>query len=71
VTQVTLRSDGRPIVQDSRSARKFVRESILWAVFDLNGRPGPIRTGDPLLRRQMLYPTELRAHAFILSAQAK
>jgi hypothetical protein len=28
-----------------------------------NGRPGPIRTGDPLLRRQMLYPPELRAHA--------
>lgn len=26
------------------------------------GAPGPIRTGDPLLRRQMLYPTELRAH---------
>jgi hypothetical protein len=26
-----------------------------------NGAPGPIRTGDPLLRRQMLYPTELRA----------
>ena len=36
---------------------------------DLNGGPGPIRTGDPLLRRQMLYPTELRARAFILSAQ--
>ena len=27
-----------------------------------DGAPGPIRTGDPLLRRQMLYPTELRAH---------
>jgi hypothetical protein len=26
-----------------------------------SGAPGPIRTGDPLLRRQMLYPTELRA----------
>ncbi len=38
---------------------------------DLNGGPGPIRTGDPLLRRQMLYPTELRARAFILSAQEK
>jgi hypothetical protein len=38
---------------------------------DLNGRPGPIRTGDPLLRRQMLYPTELRARGFILSAQYK
>ena len=26
-----------------------------------NGAPGEIRTHDPLLRRQMLYPTELRA----------
>ena len=26
------------------------------------GAPGLIRTGDPLLRRQMLYPTELQAH---------
>jgi hypothetical protein len=27
----------------------------------LSGAPGQIRTGDPLLRRQTLYPTELRA----------
>ena len=27
-----------------------------------DGAPGPTRTGDPLLRRQTLYPTELRAH---------
>ena len=26
------------------------------------GAPGEIRTPDPLLRRQTLYPTELRAH---------
>ena len=26
-----------------------------------NGAPGGIRTPDPLLRRQTLYPTELRA----------
>ncbi len=26
------------------------------------GTPDRIRTCDPLLRRQMLYPTELRAH---------
>jgi Group II intron, maturase-specific domain len=26
-----------------------------------NGAPGEIRTPDPLLRRQMLYPAELRA----------
>ena len=28
------------------------------------GVPGLIRTGDPLLRRQMLYPTELQGHKF-------
>jgi hypothetical protein len=27
-----------------------------------NGAPGRIRTSDPLVRSQMLYPTELRAH---------
>ncbi len=27
-----------------------------------NGAPGEIRTPGPLLRRQLLYPTELRAH---------
>jgi hypothetical protein len=26
------------------------------------GAPGANRTRDPLLRRQLLYPTELRAH---------
>jgi hypothetical protein len=31
-----------------------------------NGAPGQTRTGDPLLRRQTLYPTELRAHGFPL-----
>ena len=30
----------------------------------LNGAPAAIRTRDPLLRRQMLYPTELRAQPF-------
>ena len=29
-----------------------------------SGAPGQIRTGDILLRRQMLYPTELRAHRY-------
>jgi hypothetical protein len=31
-----------------------------------NGAPGEIRTPDPLLRRQMLYPAELRAHPWLL-----
>ena len=29
-----------------------------------DGAPAPTRTGDRLLRRQMLYPPELRAHRF-------
>lgn len=28
--------------------------------------PGGIRTPDPLLRRQLLYPTELQAHQFLM-----
>src|ERR1700728_394147 len=31
------------------------------------GAPGGIRTPDPLLRRQTLFPTELRAHPFLTS----
>ena len=30
---------------------------------NLDGTPGEIRTPDPLLRRQVLYPAELRAHS--------
>ena len=33
----------------------------------LDGAPGEIRTPDPLLRRQMLYPAELRAHPWLLT----
>jgi hypothetical protein len=31
-------------------------------VVNRSGAPGRIRTSDPLVRSQMLYPTELRAH---------
>ncbi len=30
------------------------------------GAPGEIRTPDPLVRSQVLYPAELRAHAIII-----
>ena len=30
------------------------------------GAPGRIRTSDPLVRSQMLYPAELRAHIALL-----
>jgi hypothetical protein len=35
-----------------------------------NGAPGEIRTPDPLLRRQMLYPAELRARRITLPNSA-
>ena len=33
----------------------------------LNGAPGEIRTPDRLVRSQVLYPAELRAHIYIIS----
>ena len=42
-----------------------IRVNTLLICFDLNmacnGAPGEIRTPDPLVRSQVLYPTELRA----------
>jgi hypothetical protein len=35
--------------------------SFGWNGIEEHGAPGVIRTRDPLLRRQTLYPTELRA----------
>ncbi len=37
-------------------------------VTERNGTPGVIRTPDPLLRRQVLYPAELRAHIAVRPA---
>src|SRR5258706_11553474 len=36
------------------------------SIYSVDGAPGEIRTPDPLLRRQMLYPAELRAHPWLL-----
>ena len=33
----------------------------------LNGDPGRIRTCDPLIRSQILYPAELRSHIVLLT----
>jgi hypothetical protein len=33
-----------------------------------SGAPGEIRTPDPLVRSQVLYPTELRAHRTYINA---
>jgi hypothetical protein len=35
-------------------------------VIEKNGAPGEIRTPDPLVRSQMLYPAELRARIIVV-----
>ena len=41
---------------------QWVFMTQFWAnLLILNGAPGRIRTSDPLVRSQILYPTELRA----------
>ena len=45
------------------SQKYFSRSLLEDQVVEKNGTPGEIRTPDPLLRRQVLYPAELRAHA--------
>ena len=39
-----------------------MKEEALLILNGIGGTPGVIRTPDPLLRRQVLYPAELRAH---------
>ncbi len=39
-------------------------------IWEVNGAPGEIRTPDLLLRRQSLYPSELRAHTGSFSLHA-
>ena len=43
------------------------RTVLTFAERPKDGAPGEIRTPDPLVRSQMLYPAELRARAAILS----
>ena len=39
-----------------------MEEQAILILNGIGGTPGVIRTPDPLLRRQVLYPAELRAH---------
>ena len=43
--------------------RFFALTDVISHFFKFNCTPDRIRTCDRLLRRQMLYPTELRAHS--------
>ena len=40
-------------------------------VIEFTGVPGGIRTHDPKIRNLVLYPTELRAHAFFIQIRLK
>ena len=43
--------------------KKSGRLYSLPQVVDIDGAPGMIRTCDPLIRSQVLYPTELRVRS--------
>ena len=51
--------------QDDREGKTLVKTAGNFDEATESGAPGPIRTGDPLLRRQMLYPAELRARRLL------
>ena len=44
---------------------------LVTAGLSFYGAPGEIRTPDPLVRSQVLYPTELRAHNFFMPSMAQ
>ena len=61
-TGITLRA-----THDTFAKTKKAPASALSIHTPENGAPGEIRTPDPLVRSQILYPTELRAPAFLVS----
>ncbi len=48
-------------------AMKKKKELAIMLTPCLNGAPGAIRTPDPLVRSQVLYPTELRAPKWLIN----
>jgi hypothetical protein len=75
--EVLAKTDKRPVLVflEIPTIRLFRNRSGVMANFsnsfsfnmiEGSGAPGEIRTPDPLLRRQTLYPTELRAHPWLL-----
>ena len=60
------------VVNSSRSGVKPFSDETKNAKTPGNiGALGGNRTHDPLLRRQLLYPTELRAHLFVYFARIR
>jgi hypothetical protein len=43
--------------------KKDNRYRDMQQLIEINGAPGETRTPDPLVRSQVLYPAELRAHS--------
>ena len=58
-----------PVARDPR-LKKAVKKFYFFTAFLSSGAIGASRTRDPLLRRQMLYPTELQPHNMIIITTA-
>ena len=61
-TQIPRGTLGRICTSTKLSTVNCCRAAKLAEVHKNKGTPGRTRTCDPLLRRQVLYPAELRAH---------
>src|SRR5205823_13868361 len=48
----------------------YSNRQIAFVLFARSGAPGEIRTHDPMLRRHVLYPSELRARSLRRSASS-
>src|SRR6185437_12153464 len=55
--------NGRDYIANGLRKQSMNRQQTCDAIRKQSGAPGEARTPDPLLRRQMLYPAELRAQA--------
>src|SRR5258706_3190863 len=62
-----------PFLKEGNSRIPQKKTDLFWRKKKVipwrSGAPAATRTRDPLLRRQMLYPTELRAHLIINDLQ--
>ena len=54
------------VLEDSHLDRNPISGGKWHSRWKEDGAPGRIRTSDPLIRSQILYPAELRAHAYAL-----
>ncbi len=62
----TLDQDSKAILKLPLRYPKNKKGLAIMLTLCLHGAPGAIRTPDPLVRSQVLYPTELRALKWII-----